>query len=86
MQPIIDADTHIAESEAMWAMFDEKCTRGGRFCCLYRTTLYTAVGTRPGSSTAIFFPSRRQRGFPLVTPSASKIQFNRRDIRSPAES
>ena len=24
MQPIIDADTHIAESEAMWQMIDEK--------------------------------------------------------------
>ena len=24
MQPVIDADTHIAESEAMWQMIDER--------------------------------------------------------------
>jgi hypothetical protein len=25
MQPIIDADTHVAESEAMWKLFADHC-------------------------------------------------------------
>ena len=33
MAGVVDADTHIAESEAMWNYIDRKCIRADRIFC-----------------------------------------------------
>ena len=80
MQGIIDADTHISEGEAMWAMLDRD---------LYpRRPLMLSVpeDTVFGNRNAFWlidgeiYPKAGGRGsFALVTPSAQKVQEGRKD-------
>ncbi|HET9549940.1 MAG TPA: amidohydrolase family protein, partial [Candidatus Binatia bacterium] len=82
MQPIIDADTHIAESEAMWQMIDEKMyPRRPVLLSLPDDTLYGGWNATWLIDGNIFPKPVGKGGFRLVTPSASKIQSNRRDIQ-----
>lgn len=80
MQGIIDADTHISEGEAMWAMMDRS---------MYpRRPLMLSVpeDTVFGNRNAFWlidgeiYPKAGGRGsFALVTPSAQKVQEGRKD-------
>src|SRR5919204_5846404 len=80
MNGIIDADTHISESEAMWAMMDKS---------IYpRRPLMLAVpdDTAFGNRNAFWlidgeiYPKPAGKGsFALVTPSAQKGQDGRKD-------
>src|SRR5512136_2322561 len=81
MSGVIDADTHISESEAMWNMIDKE---------LYdrRPVLLKAPDdTFYGSRNAFWlidgniFPKPNGKGsFRLITPSASKLELSRGDI------
>ncbi len=80
MQGIIDADTHISEGEAMWAMLDKEMRP--------RRPLMLAVpeDTVFGNRNAFWlidgevYPKAGGRGsFALVTPSAQKVQEGRKD-------
>jgi len=85
MGPIVDADTHIAESEHMWALLDkETYSQRPVLTRVPDDTLY-------GGSNAFWlidgniFPKPAGRGGNrLITPSASKAQSSRKDI--PVES
>jgi len=82
MQPVIDADTHIAESEAMWQMIDENMyPRRPVLLSLPDDTLYGGWNATWLIDGNIFPKPVGKGGFRLVTPSASKIQSNRRDIQ-----
>ena len=82
MQGVIDADTHIAESEAMWQMIDEKMyPRRPVLLSLPDDTLYGGWNATWLIDGNIFPKPVGKGGFRLVTPSASKIQSNRRDIQ-----
>ena len=80
MQGIIDADTHIAEGEAVWAMMDKS---------MYpRRPLMLSVpeDTVFGNRNAFWlidgeiYPKAGGKGsFALVTPSAQKVQEGRKD-------
>lgn len=80
MQGIIDADTHISEGEAMWAMMDKN---------MYpRRPLVLSVpeDTVFGNRNAFWlidgeiYPKPAGKGsFALVTPSAQKVQEGRKD-------
>lgn len=85
MGPIVDADTHIAESEHMWALLDKEVYP--------QRPILTRVpdDTLYGGSNAFWlidgniFPKPAGRGGNrLITPSASKQQSSRKDI--PVES
>jgi predicted TIM-barrel fold metal-dependent hydrolase len=84
MAGIIDADTHIAEGEAMWAMFDkEMYPRRPVMVKMPEDTLY---GTRNASwlIDGNIFPKPNGKGsFRLITPSASKFELARGDIHLP---
>ena len=80
MQGIIDADTHISEGEAMWAMLDKSM--------FPRRPLMLSVpeDTVFGNRNAFWlidgeiYPKAGGRGsFALVTPSAQKVQEGRKD-------
>src|SRR5688500_9263423 len=80
MPGIIDADTHISEGEAMWAMLDKNM--------FPRRPLMLAVpeDTVFGNRNAFWlidgeiYPKAGGRGsFALVTPSAQKAQEGRKD-------
>ncbi len=80
MQGVIDADTHISEGEAMWAMMDAAMRP--------RRPVMLAVpeDTWYGNRNAFWlidgeiYPKPAGRGsFNLVTPSAQKVQDGRRD-------
>ena len=80
MQGIIDADTHISEGEAMWAMMDKNM--------LPRRPLMLSVpeDTAFGNRNAFWlidgeiYPKPAGKGsFALVTPSAQKVQEGRKD-------
>ena len=82
MPGVIDADTHIAESEAMWQMIDEKMyPRRPVLLSLPDDTLYGGWNATWLIDGNIFPKPVGKGGFRLVTPSASKIQSNRRDIQ-----
>ncbi|HEY3169305.1 MAG TPA: hypothetical protein VGK57_18880 [Candidatus Binatia bacterium] len=82
MQPVIDADTHIAESEAMWQMIDGNMyPRRPVLLSLPDDTLYGGWNATWLIDGNIFPKPVGKGGFRLVTPSASKIQSNRRDIQ-----
>ena len=80
MQGIIDADTHISEGEAMWAMMEKN---------MYpRRPLMLSVpeDTSFGNRNAFWlidgeiYPKASGKGsFALVTPSAQKVQEGRKD-------
>jgi predicted TIM-barrel fold metal-dependent hydrolase len=82
MQGIIDADTHIAEPQAMWEMMDPDM-RGRRpvLLSLPEDTLYGGWNATWLIDGNIFPKPVGKGGFRLITPSASKIQANRKDIR-----
>jgi uncharacterized protein len=80
MNGIIDADTHISEGEAMWAMMDS--------ATLPRRPLMLSVpeDTVFGNRNAFWlidgeiYPKAGGKGsFALVTPSAQKVQVGRKD-------
>src|SRR5690242_12968896 len=80
MQGVIDADTHISEGEAMWAMI-EPAMRPRR-----PVMLSTPEDTWYGNRNAFWlidgeiYPKPAGKGsFNLVTPSAQKVQDGRRD-------
>jgi len=81
MGPIIDADTHVAESEHMWAHLEKEAyPRRPILMGVPEDTLY-------GSSNAFWlidgniFPKPAGKGGNrLITPSASKQQASRKDI------
>jgi len=80
MDQIIDADTHISEGEAMWAMMDKAMQP--------RRPLMLSVpeDTWFGNRNAFWlidgeiYPKAAGKGsFALVTPSAQKVQEGRKD-------
>ncbi|HSK28360.1 MAG TPA: amidohydrolase family protein [Candidatus Limnocylindria bacterium] len=81
MPGIIDADTHISEGEAMWAMMDkEMYPRRPVMLKSPEDTLYgprNAFWLIDGNN----FPKPNGKGsFRLITPSASKLELSRGDI------
>lgn len=81
MAGIIDADTHISEGEAMWAMMDkEMYPRRPVMLKAPEDTLYgprNAFWLIDGN----IFPKPSGKGsFRLITPSASKLESSRGDI------
>lgn len=81
MTGIIDADTHIAESEAMWAMIDRGMAH--RRPVLLQAPEDTLYGPRNAFwlIDGNIFPKPAGKGsFRLITPSASKLEMSRGDI------
>ncbi|MBM4298222.1 MAG: hypothetical protein FJ143_10830, partial [Deltaproteobacteria bacterium] len=82
MQAVIDADTHVSESEEMWAMFDkEMYGRRPVLLSLPDDTLYGGWDKTWLIDGNIFPKPVGKGGFRLITPSAAKIQANRKDLR-----
>jgi len=81
MHGVVDSDTHIAESEAMWKMMDADM-RGRRpvLLTMPEDTLYGGWNATWLIDGNIFPKPVGKGGFRLITPSASKIQANRKDI------
>jgi predicted TIM-barrel fold metal-dependent hydrolase len=81
MQGVIDADTHIAESESMWKLLDPEFTK-------QRPVLVSVPDdTLYGDRNAFWlidgniFPKPAGKGsYNLITPSAAKVQQRRGDI------
>ena len=66
MQPIIDADTHIAESEEMWTLFDKEMTAADPCCFRCPTTrLYGNWNKTLADRRQYFSETGRQRRLPL---------------------
>jgi predicted TIM-barrel fold metal-dependent hydrolase len=81
MKGIIDADTHISESEAMWSLFDKDMF--GRRPILLKAPEDTLYGPRNAFwlIDGNIFPKPNGKGsFRLITPSASKLETARGDI------
>ena len=81
MPGIIDADTHISESEAMWAMMDKEMFP--RRPVLMKGPEDTLYGPRNAFwlIDGSIFPKPNGKGsFRLITPSASKLEMSRGDI------
>ena len=81
MAGIIDADTHISESEAMWAMMDKEMYP--RRPVLLKSPEDTLYGPRNAFwlIDGNIFPKPNGKGsFRLITPSASKLESSRGDI------
>ncbi len=81
MAGIIDADTHIAEGEAMWSMMDKEMY--GRRPVLLKGPEDTLYGPRNAFwlIDGNIFPKPNGKGsFRLITPSASKLETARGDI------
>ena len=84
MAGIIDADTHISESEAMWNMIDREMYH--RRPVLLKTPEDTLYGPRNAFwlIDGNIFPKPNGKGsFRLITPSASKLEMSRGDIHLP---
>jgi predicted TIM-barrel fold metal-dependent hydrolase len=80
MQGIIDADTHISEGEAMWALMDPSMRP--RRPLMLSVPEDTVFGNRNAFwlIDGEIYPKAGGRGsFALVTPSAQKVQENRKD-------
>jgi predicted TIM-barrel fold metal-dependent hydrolase len=80
MQGIIDADTHISEGEAMWAMLDKEMRP--RRPLMLSVPEDTVFGNRNAFwlIDGEIYPKAGGRGsFALVTPSAQKVQEGRKD-------
>jgi predicted TIM-barrel fold metal-dependent hydrolase len=81
MVGIIDADTHISEGEAMWAMMDKEMYP--RRPVLLKSPEDTLYGPRNAFwlIDGNIFPKPNGKGsFRLITPSASKLETSRGDI------
>ena len=84
MQPVIDADTHIAESEQMWDLIDaEMRPRRPVLLSMPEDTLYKDWNATWLIDGNIFPKPVGKGGFRLITPSASKIQSSRKDLSVP---
>src|SRR5262245_23953222 len=80
MNGIIDADTHISEGEAMWAMMDKSIYP--RRPLMLTVPEDTAFGNRNAFwlIDGEIYPKAAGKGsFALVTPSAQKVQEGRKD-------
>jgi hypothetical protein len=80
MNGIIDADTHISESEAMWAIMDKSMYP--RRPLMLSVPDDTAFGNRNAFwlIDGEIYPKPAGKGsFALVTPSAQKVQEGRKD-------
>ena len=80
MDGIIDADTHISEGEAMWAMMDK--SMHPRRPLMLTVPEETAFGNRNAFwlIAGEIYPKASGKGsFALVTPSAQKVQEGRKD-------
>ena len=81
MKPVIDADTHIAESEAMWNMMDTAMRhRRPVLLAMPDDTLYKDWNATWLIDGNIFPKPLGKGGFRLITPSAAKNQSKRTDI------
>ena len=82
MHGVVDSDTHVAESLSMWNLIDaDMCHRRPVLLSMPDDTLYkdwNAVWLIDGN---IFPKPVGKGGFRLITPSESKIQSSRKDIR-----
>jgi uncharacterized protein len=81
MPGIIDADTHISESEAMWSLLDKEMYH--RRPVLLKAPEDTLYGPRNAFwlIDGNIFPKPNGKGsFRLITPSASKLESSRGDI------
>ncbi len=82
MQPIIDADTHIAESEQMWNFIDPAMRpRRPVLLTMPDDTLYKDWNATWLIDGNIFPKPVGKGGFRLITPSAAKNQLARKDIQ-----
>jgi predicted TIM-barrel fold metal-dependent hydrolase len=80
MNGIIDADTHISEGEAMWAMMDKSMYP--RRPLMLTVSEDTSFGNRNAFwlIDGEIYPKAAGKGsFALVTPSAQKVQEGRKD-------
>src|SRR5918996_524451 len=81
MPGIIDADTHISESEAMWSLLDKEMYH--RRPVLLKAPEDTLYGPRNAFwlIDGNIFPKPNGKGsFRLITPSGSKLESSRGDI------
>ena len=80
MAGVIDADTHIAEPEAMWKFFDEDMyPRRPVLTSIADDTLYGARNKFWLIDGNIFPKPSGKGGFRLVTPAASTLETERND-------
>src|SRR5947208_16895306 len=82
MPGIIDADTHISESEAMWSMIDKDMYH--RRPVMMKGPEDTLYGPRNAFwlIDGNIFPKPNGKGsFRLITPSATKLESSRGDIQ-----
>jgi predicted TIM-barrel fold metal-dependent hydrolase len=81
MPGIIDADTHIAESQSMWKYFDkEMYPRRPVMVAAPDDTLYRDFNVLWLIDGNIFPKASGKGGFRIITPTASKREANRTDI------
>ena len=81
MSDIIDADTHIAESESMWKYFDkEMYHRRPVMVSAPDDTMYRDFNVLWLIDGNIFPKASGKGGFRIITPTASKREANRTDI------
>lgn len=81
MPGIIDADTHIAESESMWKHFDPKMYhRRPVMVAAPDDTLYRDFNVLWLIDGNIYPKASGKGGFRIITPTASKREINRTDI------
>jgi aminocarboxymuconate-semialdehyde decarboxylase len=82
MNGIIDADTHIAESETMWALIDKSMYhRRPVMLSAPEDTLYRDFNVLWLIDGNIFPKASGKGGFRIITPTASKREAGRTDIR-----
>ena len=81
MPPVVDADTHIAESRSMWQHFDSRLyPRRPALLFGPNDTLYGKKNVFWLIDGNIFPKPAGKGGFSLITPSESEFQANRTDI------
>lgn len=81
MTGVVDADTHIAESEGMWKLIDKEMVhRRPVLVSVPDDTLYKNVNAFWLIDGNIFPKPAGRGGFSLITPSASKREQSRGDI------
>ena len=81
MAGVIDADTHISESESMWKLLDKKMYhRRPVIVSVPEDTLYGARNAFWLIDGNIFPKPAGKGSFRLITPSASKLESSRGDI------
>jgi uncharacterized protein len=81
MNAIIDADTHIAESEVMWELIDQSMyQRRPVMVSAPEDTLYRDFNVLWLIDGNIFPKAAGRGGFRLITPAASKRETGRTDI------